>query len=76
MVAPSEGGLPVRVLVVEELGADGFVYGSSGVEGTPANIIVRFSGRDQVSKGDTIHVTTDPQNVHVFDTDTGERLSA
>jgi multiple sugar transport system ATP-binding protein len=33
------------------------------------------SGRDAVQKGDVIHVTTDPQNVHVFDTDTGERLS-
>jgi len=28
-----------------------------------------------VSKGDTIYVTTDPREVHVFDTDTGERLS-
>ena len=27
------------------------------------------------SKGDMIHVTTDPRNVHVFDTETGERLS-
>jgi multiple sugar transport system ATP-binding protein len=28
-----------------------------------------------VHKGETIYVTTDPKNVHVFDTDTGERLS-
>ena len=57
----SEGGLPVKVTVVEELGADAFVYGTSGVEGTPANIIVRVSQRDSVRKGDVIHVTTDPQ---------------
>jgi multiple sugar transport system ATP-binding protein len=74
-VGESEGGLPVRVTVVEELGADAFVYGTSGVEGTPNNIIVRVSKRDSVAKGDSIYVTTDPQNVHVFDTDTGERLS-
>ena len=61
--------------VVEELGADAFVYGTSGIEGTPNNIIVRVSARDSVHKGDTIHVTTDPHHVHVFDTDTGERLS-
>ena len=61
MVTESEGGLPVRVTVVEELGADAFVYGTSGVEGTPNNIIVRVSHRDTVHKGDTIHVTTDPQ---------------
>ncbi len=75
IVSEGEGGLPVRVTVVEELGADAFVYGSSGVEGTPNNIIVRVSGRDSVHKGETIHVTTDPHSVHVFNTDTGERLS-
>jgi multiple sugar transport system ATP-binding protein len=75
IVAPGDGGLPVDVTVVEELGADAFVYGTSDVEGTPNTIIVRVSTRDSVHKGDVIHVTTDPQNVHVFDTDSGERLS-
>ena len=76
VVSEGEGGLPVRVTVVEELGADGYAYGTSGVEGTPSSVIVRVPGRDTVRKGDTIHVTTDPKDVHVFDTDTGERLSA
>jgi multiple sugar transport system ATP-binding protein len=75
VVSEAEGGLPVRVTVVEELGADAFVYGTSGIEGAPNNIIVRVSGRDHVHKGETIYVTTDPREVHVFDTDTGERLS-
>ncbi|HET7071471.1 MAG TPA: sn-glycerol-3-phosphate ABC transporter ATP-binding protein UgpC [Nocardioides sp.] len=75
IVAPGEGGLPVDVTVVEELGADAFVYGTSDVEGTPNTIIVRVSTRDSVHKGEVIHVTTDPRNVHVFDTDTGERIS-
>jgi multiple sugar transport system ATP-binding protein len=75
LVSPSEGGLPVRVTVVEELGSDEFVYGTSGVSGTPNNIIVRLRDRGSVRKGDTIHLTTDPQQVHVFDTDSGERLS-
>jgi multiple sugar transport system ATP-binding protein len=76
IVSSEEGGLPVTVTVVEELGADGFVYGTCDVEGTPSNVIVRVSqARDSVRKGDTIHVTTDPSHVHVFDTDTGARLS-
>jgi multiple sugar transport system ATP-binding protein len=75
LVTQAEGGLPVKVTVVEELGADAFVYGTSGVEGTPSNVIVRVSARDAVHKGDTLFVTTDPHHVHVFDTDTGERLS-
>ena len=70
-----EGGLPVKVTVVEELGADAYVYGTSGLEGTPDDIIVRIDARRDLHKGETIYVTTDPEKVHVFDTHTGERLS-
>jgi multiple sugar transport system ATP-binding protein len=75
LVSASEGGMPINVTVVEELGADSFVYGTSEVEGTPSTLIVRVSTRDSVKKGDVIHVTTDPSNVHVFDTESGERIS-
>ena len=76
LVSASEGGLPIDVTVVEELGADGFVYGTCDIEGTPSNVIVRVSSaRDSVKKGETIYVTTDPKSVHVFDTATGERIS-
>ncbi len=75
LVTKEEGGLPIEVTVVEELGADGFAYGTSGVEGTPHDVIVRVSGRDSVRRGQTLYVTTDPSSVHVFDTQTGERLS-
>ncbi|SFB78991.1 carbohydrate ABC transporter ATP-binding protein, CUT1 family [Nocardioides terrae] len=75
LVTASEGGLPVQVTVVEELGSDSFVYGTSDVEGTPSNIIIRVPARERVSKGDTLYVTTDPRDVHVFDTTSGLRLS-
>jgi multiple sugar transport system ATP-binding protein len=75
IVSNSEGGLPVTVTVVEDLGADQFVYGTCDVEGTPSNVIVRVSGRGAAAKGDVIYVTTDPQSVHVFDTESGARLS-
>jgi multiple sugar transport system ATP-binding protein len=75
LVGSGDQGLPVQVTVVEELGSDSFVYGTCDVEGTPSNLIVRVSSRDQVHKGDTLYVTTDPHEVHVFDTESGERLS-
>ena len=75
IVSKESGGLPVDVTVVEELGADGFVYGTSDVAGTPHSIIIRVSDRDTVHKGDTLYVTTDPKHVHVFDTESGDRLS-
>src|SRR6478735_8081868 len=66
VVGNSDAGLPVRVTVVEDLGADAFVHGTSGVEGTPNNIVIRVSGRNHPKKGETMYVTTDPQSVHVF----------
>ncbi len=76
IVSDDEGGLPIKVTVVEELGADSYVYGTSDVEGAPSNVIVRVSGgRTHPAKGDTLYATTDPENVHVFDTESGERLS-
>ena len=68
-------GIPVKITVVEELGADGFIYGTSGAEGTPDNVIIRIDARRSHHKGQTLHVTTDPEHVHVFDTESGARLS-
>jgi multiple sugar transport system ATP-binding protein len=75
LTSAAQDGLPVTVTVVEELGSDAFVYGTSGVEGTPSNVIARVPARGSVRKGDVIHVTTDPNHVHVFDADSGARLS-
>jgi multiple sugar transport system ATP-binding protein len=75
VVSDGDGGLPITVTVVEDLGADTFIHGSCKVEGTPGTVIVRVSERGLIHKGDVIHVTTDPRNVHVFDTVSGERLS-
>jgi multiple sugar transport system ATP-binding protein len=72
--ASADGGIPVEVSVIEELGADSFVHGFSEVEGTPHALTIRISERNTVHKGDVIHVTTQPGSVHLFDGTTGERL--
>jgi multiple sugar transport system ATP-binding protein len=74
VVSDGDGSLPVKVTVVEELGSDAFVHGTCDVHGTPNPLNVRMSERGGINKGDVIHVTTDPSNVHVFDKDTGRRL--
>jgi multiple sugar transport system ATP-binding protein len=38
-------------------------------------VIIRVSDRGSVHKGDRVYVTTDPRSVHVFDTESGARLS-
>ena len=75
VVSAEAGGLPVSVTVVEELGSDAFVYGTAPLGSGTTNIIVRVNARDSVHRGDTVYVTTDPHQVHVFDTETGARLS-
>jgi multiple sugar transport system ATP-binding protein len=75
IVGPDENGLPIKITMVEELGADAYVYGASEVDGTPEQVVVRIDARRNHAKGETMHVTTDPNHVHVFDSETGNRLS-
>ena len=68
-------GLAVTVNVVEELGADGFVYGSAQVGDEHKDLVIRVGGRDIPEKGSVLHVVPRPGETHVFATSTGERLS-
>ncbi|WP_026374322.1 ABC transporter ATP-binding protein [Agrococcus lahaulensis] len=74
-VAESGGdGLPVLVDLVEELGADGYLYGHADVEGKRVDIVARVDGRTHASLGDTVYITPDPEHMHLFDSDSGNRL--
>ncbi|WP_035847738.1 ABC transporter ATP-binding protein [Kitasatospora azatica] len=77
-IVPEGGieGVAVTVNVVEELGADGFVYGTTKVSGEDKDIVVRVHGRQIPQKGETIHVVPTGGETHVFSTTTGARLSA
>lgn len=68
-------GLAVSVDVVEELGADGYVYGNAEIGGKEKELVIRVSGREVPEKGSTIHVVPRAGETHVFSTSTGERLS-
>ncbi|WEB41022.1 sn-glycerol-3-phosphate ABC transporter ATP-binding protein UgpC [Streptomyces yunnanensis] len=68
-------GLAVTVNVVEELGADGYVYGTAEVGGTVKDLVVRVNGRQVPAKGTQLHVVPQPGETHVFSTSTGERLT-
>ena len=76
IVDADQGGLPVTITVVEELGADTYVYGASDAPGAPEQLVIRVDARRRHQRGQTMHITTDPEQVHVFDTYSGNRLSA
>ncbi|HXD29199.1 MAG TPA: sn-glycerol-3-phosphate ABC transporter ATP-binding protein UgpC [Arthrobacter sp.] len=67
-------GLPVEVDVVEELGADAYVYGHATLDGREYPMVLRVDGRKPPFKGDTMHVQPKTGHVHMFDTRTGLRL--
>ncbi|MFJ4296050.1 ABC transporter ATP-binding protein [Curtobacterium sp. SP.BCp] len=74
IVSTSGEGLPVTVDVVEELGADGYLYGHADVNGQRTDIVARVDGRSHPSIGDTIVISPKQGHVHAFDTESGDRL--
>jgi multiple sugar transport system ATP-binding protein len=75
----AESGFAVTVTVVEELGADAFLYAvpdDPSLSGVLSQAVVRLEGRPQLAKGERVRLVLDPGAVHVFDSASGERLSA
>jgi multiple sugar transport system ATP-binding protein len=73
--ADQTGGLKLEVLLVEELGADAYVYGTlPGDEHGAKPFVVRFDGRVPPRIGDTVSVDVRHGEDHAFNPETGERL--
>ncbi|MGW7295461.1 ABC transporter ATP-binding protein [Streptomyces xiamenensis] len=73
--ADKEAGLAVTVNVVEELGADGYVYGTAEVGGETKDLVIRVGGREIPEKGAKLHVVPRPGETHVFAVSSGARLT-
>ena len=68
------GRMPTEVEVVEELGADAYVYGSTEFDGERKSVIVRVDGRRPPAKGDVLYLAPRAGHVHMFAGDSGERI--
>jgi multiple sugar transport system ATP-binding protein len=76
IVGDDENGLTVEVAVVEELGADAFLYGLLGNgEEEQKEIIARIDARRPPEKGVKVKLAADPERIHLFSTTTGDRVS-
>src|SRR5579875_2759746 len=69
-------GLPVTVDLVEELGADGYLYGHADVNGRRTDIVARVDGRTHPDVNDLVYLHPAQNHTHVFDVESGKRLSA
>ncbi|SEB97876.1 carbohydrate ABC transporter ATP-binding protein, CUT1 family [Paramicrobacterium humi] len=67
-------GLEVHVDLVEELGADGYLYGHAELDGARHDIVARVDGRIHPNAGEKVYLAPTPHHVHVFDHASGERL--
>jgi multiple sugar transport system ATP-binding protein len=70
-------GIPFEVVVVEELGSDAFAYGTlhTGSAGGDKLITLRVDARKPPMKGDVTHLQINPEEAHVFSSETGLRVS-
>ena len=67
-------GLKTTVNLVEELGADAYVYGTADVNGEEHDVIARVDGRKPPEKGESVNFAPKPGHLHLFSTTDGQRL--
>jgi multiple sugar transport system ATP-binding protein len=70
-------GIPADVEVVEEFGADAYVFCSAQVregEGGQTRLVARTEARSAPSRGDRVALRVRPGEAHLFDSETGERI--
>jgi multiple sugar transport system ATP-binding protein len=71
-----DGPLRLRVILVEELGADSFVYGHlAGDDPEAKPFIVRHSGRALPAIGEVLGLAISADAEHLFHPDTGARIA-
>jgi multiple sugar transport system ATP-binding protein len=69
-------GLPARVEVVEELGADAFVFCAAEVGDRSVRLVARTDARAVPARGERVSLSPRPNEAHLFDRESGERLEA
>jgi len=69
-------GLPAEVEVVEELGADAYVFCTADVGGMPTKLVARVEARHRPLRGERVSLRPRPEEAHLFDAASGARLGA
>jgi multiple sugar transport system ATP-binding protein len=67
-------GIPARVEVVEDIGADAYVFCSAEVDGEPTRLVARTEVRSAPRQGERVSLQPRADEAHLFDSETGERL--
>jgi multiple sugar transport system ATP-binding protein len=68
-------GIPAKVEVVEEVGADAYVFVVADLPGGEAKLVARTDCRDAPERGARVTLKPKAGEAHLFDPQTGERLA-
>ena len=71
---PTADGAPVEVQVIEELGADEYVYGGVSGNADLPTIVARLTGSPTPAKGDVVRLAPVSDRLHWFSASSGTRL--
>jgi len=74
LVGPNDGGMPVTVDLVEELGSDAYVHGTVAMEGEDERFVIRADPRNTPQLTEVVYVKPRPNSHHAFNTATGKRI--
>ncbi len=75
LVITKNDGIAVHVNIVEELGADAFLYGTAEVDGEKVDVIARVGSKSSLRLGDKVYLKPQGGITHVFDIASGLRLN-
>ncbi len=75
LVITKNDGIAVHVNIIEELGADAFLYGTAEVDGEKVDVIARVGAKSSLRLGDKVYLKPQGGITHVFDIATGLRLN-
>ncbi|OAI54960.1 sugar ABC transporter ATP-binding protein [Gaiella sp. SCGC AG-212-M14] len=67
-------GIPAKVDVVEDVGADAFVFCSTELAGETIKLVARTEVRKAPKQGERVTLRPRPDEAHLFDSASGERL--
>jgi multiple sugar transport system ATP-binding protein len=74
-IAGEGEGIAARVEVVEDIGADAYVFCSAEVDGEQTRLVARTEVRDAPQQGERVRLRPRPEEAHLFDNESGERLT-
>jgi multiple sugar transport system ATP-binding protein len=69
-------GIPAKVDVVEDVGADAFVFCSTELGGATTKLVARTEVRNAPKQGERVTLRPRAEEAHLFDPESGERLDS